>query len=192
MQRPAKALVVTLAFLGYAAVAAWAGGSNLEYYSKDMPIEELKDEMKVLQRSVGAQGCEYCHVVKPKRDFANDSVEQKKTTRFMLKMTEKVNKELFTKDALGIKEGDAPKATCYMCHKGKEKPVYEPQNDAEKKLAAKFEEECKKPDNASMVTAMKKVVEKLNKDSFTWKKAPKATCWMCHRGSAEFSTKLPD
>lgn len=190
MQRLAKVLVAALVLGGFSTIA-WAGGKNLEYYPKDMQIEDLKAEMKVLQRSVGATDCAYCHVVKPKRDFAADT-DLKKTTRVMLKMVDKIQKDLFTKEALGIKEGEAPKATCYMCHRGKEKPEYKPQGADAEKAQAKFEAECKKPEAEKIVAAMKKVVEKINKDHFTWKDAPKATCWMCHRGKTEMSTKAPD
>lgn len=192
MQRPhATGLAAALALTWLAAAAAWAGGKNRKYYSNDMSVEDLKVEMKMMQRSIGAAGCGYCHVMKPKRDFSLDT-EKKETTRSMLTMVDKINKSLFTKDALGIKDGDAPVATCYMCHKGKEKPEYKPANADQEKAQAKFKAELDKPEQAEMVKAMKEVVEKLNKDHFTWKDAPKATCWMCHRGAVEFSTKLPD
>jgi hypothetical protein len=42
-----------------------------------------------------------------------------------------------------------------------------------------------------MVDAMKKLTAELNEKVFTWKDAPKATCWMCHRGRFEFSSKIP-
>ena len=38
---------------------------------------------------------------------------------------------------------------------------------------------------------MKKLVEELNTNYFTWKDAPKATCWMCHRGKMEWKYQLP-
>jgi hypothetical protein len=180
---------LALALVGGA--TAWADWKNVQYYPKDMPSEDLKAAMSVLQRSVGAENCAYCHKVKPQRDMAFDT-EKKKTARAMLLMVDKINKNLFTKDALGIKDDDVPKATCFMCHHGKEKPEYKPANADQEKAQAKFVEGTKDPDNAQMVTSMKKLVEKLNKDHFTWKDAPKATCWMCHRGSLEFSTKLPD
>jgi hypothetical protein len=183
---------VALSLAGFSALSliaatAWAGGKNLQYYSKDMSMEDLKAEMKVLKSSLGV-GCDHCHQMKPKRDFSAD-VENKKIARSMLTMTDKINKECFTKDFLGIKEGEVPKATCFMCHKSKEKPETKPEKaDANKK----FEEAIKDPKHKDMVAGMKKVVEKLNKDFFTWKNAPKASCWMCHRGEVEFSTKAPD
>jgi hypothetical protein len=182
-----KVVLPLAAFSALALVAgvAWAGGKNLQYYSKDMTMEDLKAEMKVLKSSLGV-GCDHCHQMKPKRDFSAD-VENKKIARSMLTMTDRINKDCFTKEFLGLKE--PPKATCYMCHKGKEKPEYKPEKaDANKK----FEEAVKDDKHKDTVAAMKKLVEKLNKDFFTWKGAPKATCWMCHRGQVEFSTKAPD
>jgi hypothetical protein len=177
------ALVLVLS--GLAAVA-YAGGRNLEYYSKDMEMPALKNEMKVLKNSLGVD-CSHCHQVAPKRDFATE-IPMKKTARKMLFMTDKVNKDLFTKEFLGIKEGEAPKVTCYTCHKGKEKPEYKAKNaEDEKKFMAKAED----PKHKAMSDSMKKLVEKLNKDHLNWKDAPKATCWMCHRGELEFSSKAP-
>ena len=97
----------------------------------------------MLQRSVGAEDCAYCHVVKPKRDFADDRVATKKTTRSMLVMVDKINKDLFTKDALGIKEGNVPKATCFMCHHAKNKPEYKAAGADQEKAHAKFEGNAK-------------------------------------------------
>lgn len=178
--------------LGAAALAlvgatAWAGGKNLQHYPKDMSMEDLKAEMKVLKNSLGVS-CEHCHQYKPKRDFSVDT-DTKKTARSMLDMTDKLNKNCFTKEFLGIKEGDVPKASCFMCHKGNEKPEYKPEKaDAN----AKFEASCKEDKNKEVVASMKKLVEKINKDYFTWKNAPKATCWMCHRGSTDIELKAPE
>jgi len=189
-----RRLVMTFAGASVLALAAtaWAGGKNLQHYSKDMSMEDLKAEMKVLKSSLGV-GCDHCHQMKPKRDWAVD-VDNKKIARSMLDMTDKLNKDCFTRDFLGIKEGEVPKATCFMCHKGKEKPEMKPaKEDANKK----FEEACKDAKNKDMAAAMKKLVDKINKDYFTWKDAPKATCWMCHRGNEEpekrpFSKDLPE
>ncbi len=167
--------------------AAFAGGRNLQYYSKDMPMDDLKAEMKVLKNSLGV-GCEHCHQVKPKRDFAAE-IPNKKAARGMLFMTDKVNKELFTKEFLGIKEGDAPKVTCFTCHRGQEKPEVKPKDAAAEK---KFMALAGDGEHKAMSDSMKKMVEKLNKDHLNWKDAPKATCWMCHRGELEFSSKAPE
>ena len=185
--RRAVAALVLGATLAVLATSAFAGGKNLEFYSKDMPTDELRAEMKLLKNGLGVT-CEHCHQYKPKRDFSVD-VPLKKRARLMLKMADKIQKELFTKEFLGVKEGDAPKATCYMCHKGKEKPDFKP---AKADDEAKFNKAIKEDKHKDTVAAMEKLVERINKDHFTWKDAPKATCWMCHRGQLEFSTKAPD
>ena len=38
---------------------------------------------------------------------------------------------------------------------------------------------------------MMRLVERLNRDFFTWDDAPDVTCWLCHRGDVEPETALP-
>ncbi|MBI3724515.1 c-type cytochrome [bacterium] len=193
MQGRRAAVVVSV--LALIAATASAGGKNIQYYDKDMSLEDIKKEMRTLRRSLGTD-CSHCHQMKP-RDYSLDT-DTKKTARNMLNMVDKINKDLFTKDALGIKEGDAPKASCFMCHKGKEKPEYKPEaKDADKEK--KFQEAVKADKHKTMKAGMEKMMDKLNKNHFTKETlgiakgdAPKATCWMCHRGEVEFSTKMPD
>ncbi len=187
MMRRITASFVGAGVLLMVATAALAGGKNLQHYDKSMSMEDIKAEMKVLKNSLGVS-CEHCHQYKPKRDFSVDT-DVKKQARSMLDMVDKLNKDCFTKDFLGIKEGEVPKATCILCHKGKEKPEFKPDKaDAN----AKFEAECKDDKHKQVVASMKKLVDKINKDFFTWKNAPKATCWMCHRGTREIDMKVPD
>jgi hypothetical protein len=167
--------------------AAFAGGKNLQYYSKDLSSDEIKDQMKVLKASLGVD-CGHCHQMQPRKNWAADT-DTKKFTRTMLVMTDKINKDCFNKDFLGIKPEDVKTGTCFMCHKGKEKPEYKPTNPDDNK---KFEALAKDDKNKTITASMKKLVDKLNKDFFTWKDAPKATCWMCHRGAGEFELKAPD
>src|SRR4051812_23388025 len=54
------------------AATAFAGGKNLQHYSKDMSMSDLQGEMKVLRMSLGV-GCDHCHQMKPKRDFTVDT-----------------------------------------------------------------------------------------------------------------------
>lgn len=157
---------------------------NLHHYKKDISDGALKDEMKLIKRSLGTK-CEHCHVVKPTRDMAADT-DTKKTARSMLDMTDVINKKYFTTDFLGFKKPLT--ATCYMCHKGHEKVETEAKNaDDEKRFNAMKESGRKK----RTIDAMKKLTDALNKDVFTWKDAPKATCWMCHRGRGEFQVRAP-
>jgi hypothetical protein len=186
MNRIVGASFFAVAVVGIASATAWAGG-NLQHYPKDMPAEDIRAEMKMIKISMGVT-CEYCHQMKPKKDFAVDN-ETKKTARTMLDMVDKIQDKLFTKDFLGLKDKKTPKATCFMCHKGKEKPEYKPAKADDEK---KFQDACKTDKYKAMAASMKKVVDQINKDHFTWKNAPKATCWMCHHGEVEFSTKAPE
>jgi hypothetical protein len=188
MQRVGRHCLIAASAVALLSATAWAGG-NLQHYPKDTSNEDIRAEMKVIKISLGVS-CEHCHQYKPKKDWAVD-IEMKKTARNMLDMVDKIQDKLFTKDFLGIKDDKAtlPKATCYMCHKGKEKPEYKPAKADDEK---KFNDACKTDKNKAMAASMKKVVDKINKDHFTWKDAPKATCWMCHHGELEFKTKAPE
>jgi hypothetical protein len=163
-----------------ATTRADAAGKNLKHFPKDISSEDLQASMKLIKNSLGVQ-CGYCHVVVPKKEFDKDT-PKKKAALYMLDMVDKINKELFTWQ-------DAPKATCYMCHRGEEKTELKPESSDKEN---KFKAECQDPKNADVVKSMKAMVEKLNKSYFTWKDAPKATCWMCHRGEKEPKTKLPE
>jgi hypothetical protein len=184
-------VVLSSGFVLLVAATAFAGGKNLQHYSKDMSMEDLKAEMKVLKNSLGVD-CAHCHQMNPKRDFSVD-IDNKKQARAMLDMLDKLNKDCYNKDYLGVKDKQATvkAATCFMCHKGKEKPVFAPATDDEKAAQKKFEEASKDAKKKDMAAAMKKLTDKVNKDFFNWKNAPKATCWMCHRGELEINTKAP-
>lgn len=166
-------------------VTVWAEGKNLQHFPKDISTKDLKAEMKVMKASLGVD-CAHCHQQKPSRDFSVDT-DAKKIARSMLDMQKKMNEACFTSDFLGMRK--TPKATCYMCHKGHEKPEYEPKNADDEK---KFKDAVDAGKKKRTVDAMKKLTDEINKTYFTWKDAPKATCWMCHRGRFEFKTKVPD
>jgi hypothetical protein len=76
-----------------------------------------------------------------------------------------------------------------MCHKGKVKPEFKPKKPEDER---EFLEGAKRAKHADIAGRMAKLVESLNKEHFTWANAPKATCWMCHRGKLEFTTKCPE
>jgi hypothetical protein len=162
----------------------FADTKNLQFFPKDMSENDLKAEMNTIKRSLGTN-CAHCHQMKPERDMSVDT-ENKKTARQMLEMQKKLNEKCFTVDFLGMKKN--PKATCFMCHKGEKKPEYEPKDpDQEKKFNDMVESGRKK----KTCDAMKKLVDELNKNYFTWKDAPKATCWMCHRGRGGMKLQPP-
>jgi hypothetical protein len=170
-----------------AIVEAENTAKNLQFFSKNMSDPEIKAEMGTIKGSLGVN-CAHCHQIKPERDMSVDT-ENKKVARSMLEMQKKLGEKCFTTDFMpGFRK--VPQATCYMCHKGEKKPEYEPKNpDDEKKFNDAVKAGGKKK---ARCDDMKKLVEEINKNYFTWKDAPKATCWMCHRGKMEFKVKLPE
>jgi hypothetical protein len=166
-------------------VTAWAAGKNLQHYPKDISDEALKAEMNLVKRSLGTN-CAHCHQMKP-RDMSVDT-DSKKIARSMLDMQSKMNDKVMTADGMGLRENKVQKATCWMCHKGKEKPQMTPEKPEDEK---RFNDSVAAGKHKRTADAMKKLVETLNKDYFTWKDAPKATCWMCHRGKGNVKGTAP-
>lgn len=179
-----RRLLGSFGLVAVLAVSALAGGKNLQHYPKDISEADLKAEMRVLKRSLGTS-CDHCHQSKPARDFTVDT-DKKKFARQMLDMTKKIDEKLFSNPDL-FDEGRVT-ATCYMCHKGEEKVSLKPEKPEQEK---RFNDSVARGKKKRIVDAMKKLVDDLNRDYFTWKDAPKATCWMCHRGRGEFRTRLP-
>jgi hypothetical protein len=174
-----------LAALPFAvAFAKGDAGKNLQHFDKEISADKLKAEMKIIKRSLGVE-CAACHQMKPERDMSVDT-EKKKTARSMLDMQKKLNEKCFTPDYLETRK--QIHATCFMCHKGSDKVETKPKNpDDEAKFNAMVDSGKKK----KMVDVMKKLTDDLNANYFTWKDAPKATCWMCHRGRGGFRANLP-
>jgi len=164
-------------------VTAWADGKNLQHFPKDTKDDDLRAQMKIIRRSLGTT-CEHCHQKEP-RDFSVDT-DVKKVGRNMLDMVDKINKNDFKAELFGKRRIAA--VDCWMCHKGHEKPEMSPENaDDEQKFKDAVDSGRKK----KAIDGMKKLVETLDKTYFTWKDAPKATCWMCHRGHLGFKTTMP-
>jgi hypothetical protein len=179
-----KKLVLAAGGVLALAVTVWAEGKNLQHFPKYTKIEDLKAEMGLIKRSLGVD-CAYCHRMQPTRDMAFDT-EKKKVARAMLEMQKKLNEKCFTPGFLGMKK--APRATCYMCHHGHDEVETKPDKPEDEKKFNDFVESGKKK---KVVEGMKKLVDELNETFFTWKDAPKATCWMCHRGEVEWKHELP-
>ncbi len=91
--------------------------ANLQVLPADISKDELKQTMKLITRSLGIK-CDHCHLTDV-RDFASDELRHKVVAREMMRMVERINRELLTWD-------DAPEATCFMCHHGQAKPQREP------------------------------------------------------------------
>ncbi len=177
--------VLTLASLLVFGVAmtAWAAGKNLQHFKKDISDDDLNAQMKIIKRSLGVS-CKNCHQMEP-RDMSVDT-DKKKIARDMLDMTDKINKNDFNAQLFGKRRIAA--VDCNMCHKGHAKPEMKPASADDEK---KFNEMVDSGRKKKAVDGMKQLVENLNKTYFTWKDAPKATCWMCHRGHGGFKNTLP-
>ncbi|MCZ6877582.1 MAG: c-type cytochrome, partial [Acidobacteria bacterium] len=76
--------------------------------------EDLRPIMRAFTAGLGV-GCQHCH---EEGNFAVDT-ELKELARNMIRMVEHLNADVFT-------WSNAPTATCFMCHKGHEKPELEP------------------------------------------------------------------
>ena len=91
--------------------------ANLQVLPADISKDELKRTMKLITRSLGTK-CDHCHLTDV-RDFASDERREKVVAREMMRMVERINRELLTWE-------DAPEATCFMCHHGQHKPQRKP------------------------------------------------------------------
>lgn len=90
---------------------------NLKVLPADISKKDLLAVMKSMNQGLGVK-CNFCHQAEPTRDFAVDT-DHKNAARGMMKLTNRLNSDTFNWK-------DAPKATCYMCHHGEEKPVLVP------------------------------------------------------------------
>lgn len=75
---------------------------------------DLRPIMRAFNAGLGVE-CEFCH---EPPDFAKDT-EQKERARHMIEIVRDLNSEAFTWP-------NAPRATCFMCHRGHEEPEFEP------------------------------------------------------------------
>ncbi len=91
--------------------------ANLQVLPADISKDELKQTMKLITRSLGIK-CDHCHLTDV-RDFASDERREKVVAREMMRMVERINRDLLTWE-------DAPEATCFMCHHGQPKPQMKP------------------------------------------------------------------
>ncbi len=91
--------------------------TNLKVLPKDIKKDDLRDYMRTINKSLGVR-CNFCHVMEPKTDWAADT-KKKDTARDMIRVVDKLNATYFTYK-------DAPRATCFMCHHGAEKPQLAP------------------------------------------------------------------
>jgi hypothetical protein len=93
---------------------------NLKVLPRDISHEDLDKIMHGFNDALGVK-CNFCHAGKEvdgryKLDFASDEKENKGAARYMLKMTEKINKKYFKE------EGASGRITCMTCHNGNAHP----------------------------------------------------------------------
>jgi hypothetical protein len=144
MSFPRAKTLMILTLAGGIAAAAWAqdGGKrperkavNLQVLPKDMSHDSLIAVMHDWEASLGV-GCNFCHAksktTEGRLDFASDDHRHKQIARYMVKMTDSINRQFFARwDA--AKEGHMA-VTCYTCHKGHGEPAsVAPKEEEEKK-----------------------------------------------------------
>ena len=118
-------VVCVLGVVGVRASAPDQGGQagpakNLQVLPKDWTSQQVGQFMRnYVAPGLGVQ-CNFCHV----QDRSSDEMKEKVVARKMLAMMMAAN------DALkGVGDPAAPgtyKVTCYMCHRGQQKPVGAP------------------------------------------------------------------
>lgn len=96
---------------------------NLKVLPKDINKDQMDSVMKHFTASLGVK-CNFCHVrlddEQKNWDFASDKNKHKNIAREMIKMTNKLNKKYFDKDA---KQLDTKlEVTCFTCHQGHKEP----------------------------------------------------------------------
>ena len=87
--------------------------TNLQILEVEKP-EDLRPIMRAFNAGLGVE-CEFCH---EPPDSAKDT-EQKERARHMIEIVQDLNSEAFTWP-------NAPRATCFMCHRGHEEPEFQP------------------------------------------------------------------
>jgi hypothetical protein len=95
---------------------------NLKVLPKDIARPALTAMMRSFTASLGVE-CKHCHT-DSMADRASDENPKKNIARKMIQMTMDLNRQL---DAVGTPATpDAPKVTCFTCHRGAIKPLTAP------------------------------------------------------------------
>lgn len=93
--------------------------TNLKVLPKDIARPALTAVMRTYTAGLGVQ-CNHCHV-EDMAARASDENPKKDIARKMIQLTMDLNKQL---DAIGTPApADAPKVTCFTCHRGAIKPL---------------------------------------------------------------------
>jgi Photosynthetic reaction centre cytochrome C subunit len=110
-----KAMAATLEYIkGKEKMPADSVFKNIKTF-KGLPAEKLVGIMGKWSEAIGT-GCNGCHNMK---DYASDEKDEKETTREMVPMTQKINKDLIQ----AIKGLEKSKGvSCMTCHRGRKHP----------------------------------------------------------------------
>ncbi len=91
---------------------------NLKVLPKNTNKYQMDSIMKHFSSSLGVK-CGFCHVRSNEGmkdwNFASDENKHKDQARYMMRMTDKINKKFF--------KGEGNAITCYSCHHGQEDPA---------------------------------------------------------------------
>jgi hypothetical protein len=101
--------------------------TNLQIMRKDIPRSELVPVMRSFAINLGVR-CEHCHVGEgdlSNFDFASDARPAKAVARKMMMMVQAINGPLLEGVGTPAKP-DAPKVTCFTCHRGAKLPLTVP------------------------------------------------------------------
>ena len=114
----AVALAGSVAFAQPAATPAPPPERNLQVLPRDIAQRDLINIMQSFNRALGVE-CSYCHVA---GNFASDANGHKNIARGMLRMTQRLNRELLP-EIQGLGE---PRVSCFTCHRGEAQPATAP------------------------------------------------------------------
>ena len=103
--------------------------SNAKVLPADIGADRLRSTMVGFSRSLGVR-CTFCHVGTEGQplstfDFASDARPHKELARGMIRMTQRLNRELLP-GIVGESESGRPRVTCFTCHRGSEHPATAP------------------------------------------------------------------
>ena len=117
-------LLAAFIVLGVAATPPDEPKRNLKVLPKNISHDDLTKIMRGFTQAMG-QKCDFCHAQSKteagKMDFASDEKGEKETARFMIKMTNKINKKFF-ESGKSENKGKPLTVSCYTCHKGNPHP----------------------------------------------------------------------
>lgn len=116
--------IVTAIIISFSFINEDPTFKNLKVLPKSTTHDQMDSIMKHFAKALGVK-CNFCHAPGPdgkKLDFASDANKHKGIARYMMKMTNKINKKYFD-------HGSAPSVTCFSCHNGKKEPSLFPPAD---------------------------------------------------------------